>query len=149
VRKIVELSGLGWDAPCPWGPGTLGAALLMPTRLYVKPALAAIRAGGVRGFAHITGGGLTENVPRVLGEGQEAQIDLGAWSLPPVFKWLAAQGGMAQDEMLKTFNAGIGMVVVADPQAEAAVMDALEDQAPVRIGQVTAGDGVSYSGTLA
>ncbi|MEO0939809.1 MAG: phosphoribosylformylglycinamidine cyclo-ligase [Pseudomonadota bacterium] len=149
VRRIVEVSGLGWDAPCPWGDGTLGADLLTPTRLYVKPALAAIKAGGVRGFAHITGGGLTENVPRVLNEGQGAEIDLGAWALPPVYTWLAAQGGLTQAELLKTFNAGIGMVVVVAPQAEADVMDALASAAPLRIGTVTEGAGVRYTGTLA
>src|SRR5690554_1205430 len=89
VRRIVERAGLGWDAPAPFANGTLGAALLAPTRLYVRPALAAIRAGGVHALAHITGGGLTENLPRVLPEGMGAEIDLGAWRLPPVFDWLA------------------------------------------------------------
>src|SRR6056297_2388650 len=104
VRKLVEVSGLGWEADCPWGEGTLGAALLAPTRLYVKQALAAVRAGGVHALAHITGGGLTENLPRVLPEGLGAEVDLGAWELPEVFKWLAQTGGMAEAAMLKTFN---------------------------------------------
>src|SRR5690606_3298729 len=103
---IVEVSGLGWDAPCPFGGGTLGAALLVPTRLYVRPALAAVRAGGVHALAHITGGGLTENLPRVLPEGLGARIDLAAMPLPPVFSWLRATGGVAEAEMLKTFNCG-------------------------------------------
>ncbi|WP_439139761.1 phosphoribosylformylglycinamidine cyclo-ligase [Roseicyclus sp.] len=151
VRRVVERSGLAWDAPAPFAQGSLGAALLAPTRLYVKPALAAIRAGGVHGLAHITGGGLTENLPRVLPEGLGAEIDLGAWSLPPVFKWLAAEGGLAQAEMLKTFNAGIGMVLVVD----AARADALEAELAAagervhRLGHVVPGAGVSYRGALA
>ena len=88
VRKVVELSNLGWDADCPFGEGTLGEALLAPTRLYVTQTLKAIRAGGVHALAHITGGGLTENLPRVLPEGLGATIDLSAWELPPVFRWL-------------------------------------------------------------
>ncbi|MEL6449968.1 MAG: phosphoribosylformylglycinamidine cyclo-ligase [Pseudomonadota bacterium] len=150
VRRIVEASGLGWGDACPWAEGTLGAALLTPTRLYVKAALAAIAAGGVHGFAHITGGGLTENTPRVLPDGLSAQIDLGAWALPPVFQWLAQQGGMDSAEMLKTFNAGIGMVVVVAPEAEADVRAALiaEGQSVTTIGRVTPGDGVVYKGQL-
>lgn len=150
VRKIVEMSGLSWDDACPWGEGTLGSALLAPTRLYVKAALAAIRAGGVHGFAHITGGGLTENLPRVLPDGLGATVDLSAWSLPPVFQWLATQGGMAESELLKTFNSGLGMVVVVAPQAEAEVTSALqaEGQTVTRIGAVEAGQGVSYVGAL-
>jgi len=150
VRRIVETSGLGWDDACPWGEGTLGAALLTPTRLYVKAALAAIAAGGVHGFAHITGGGLTENLPRVMPEGLGADVDLAAWTLPPVFDWLMAQGGMEEAEMLKTFNAGIGMVVVASAGSEADVTAALEAEGQIvtRIGTVTAGDGVRYAGAL-
>lgn len=150
VRRIVDASGLGWDDACPWGEGTLGAALLTPTRLYVKAALAAIGAGGVHGFAHITGGGLTENLPRVFPEGVGADVDLNAWELPPVFKWLMAQGGMAEAEMLKTFNSGIGMVVVVSAEAEADVTAALvgEGQIVTRIGSVTNGEGVRYAGAL-
>ncbi|WP_415922772.1 phosphoribosylformylglycinamidine cyclo-ligase [Tateyamaria sp. SN6-1] len=151
VRRVVEASGLDWDAPCPWGGAdTLGGALLTPTRFYVKAALAAIAAGGVHGFAHITGGGLTENLPRVLPDGMAATIDLNAWALPPVFAWLAAQGGITQDELLKTFNAGIGMTVIVAPDAAAAVKAALnaDGQSVMRIGTVTEGQGVSYTGQL-
>ncbi|MEL6564041.1 MAG: phosphoribosylformylglycinamidine cyclo-ligase [Pseudomonadota bacterium] len=150
VRRVVEASGLGWDADCPFGAGTLGAALLTPTRLYVKAALAAIAAGGVHGFAHITGGGLTENLPRVLPDGLGAEVDLNSWTLPPVFGWLATQGGIAEAEMLKTFNAGIGMTVIVAPEAEEVVTAALEaeGQTVMRIGTVTTGQGVSYSGQL-
>ena len=150
VRKLVELSGLGWDAPSPFGGETLGAELLAPTRLYVKSCLAAIAAGGVHGFAHITGGGLTENIPRVLGEGQGVHIDLDSWTLPPVFKWLAAQGGISNDEMLKTYNCGIGMVIVADAQSADAVAEALAalGETVIRLGQVTDAPDVVYSGAL-
>jgi phosphoribosylformylglycinamidine cyclo-ligase len=151
VRRVVERSGLAWDAPAPFTQGSLGAALLAPTRLYVKPALAAIRTGGVHGLAHITGGGLTENLPRVLPEGLGAQIDLGAWSLPPVFTWLAAEGGLAQAEMLKTFNAGIGMVlVVAADRADALAAElAAAGESVHHLGHVVPGAGVSYTGVLA
>jgi phosphoribosylformylglycinamidine cyclo-ligase len=151
VRKVVERSGLDWDAAAPFGGGALGAALLAPTRLYVAPALAAIRAGGVHGLAHITGGGLTENMPRVLPEGLGARVDLASWSLPPVFRWLAEEGGLAEAELLKTFNAGIGMVlVVAAERADAlAELLAAEGERVVRLGAVEAGQGVRYTGTLA
>ncbi|MEL6466296.1 MAG: phosphoribosylformylglycinamidine cyclo-ligase [Pseudomonadota bacterium] len=150
VRKIVERSGLAWDDACPWSSGSLGAALLTPTRLYVKAALAAIKAGEVHGLAHITGGGLTENVPRVLPEGLGVSIDLDAWDLAPVFQWLATQGGMDTEEMLKTFNAGIGMVLVVAPGSVADVTAALdaEGQTVTRIGVVDAGQGVRYTGAL-
>ncbi|MCB2115402.1 MAG: phosphoribosylformylglycinamidine cyclo-ligase [Rhodobacteraceae bacterium] len=150
VRKVVEISGLGWDAASPFGAGTLGAALLAPTRLYVKPALAAIRAGGVHALAHITGGGLTENLPRVLPEGLGAEIDLGAWALPPVFRWLAETAGMAEAELLKTFNSGIGMIVVAakDRVADLTLALQAEGETVTRIGVVTKGQGVAYRGRL-
>jgi phosphoribosylformylglycinamidine cyclo-ligase len=150
VRKLVEVSGLGWDAPCPFAEGTLGAALLAPTRLYVRQALAAIRAGGVHALAHITGGGLTENLPRVLPEGLGAQIDLSSWSLPPVFRWLSQQGGFSEAELLKTFNSGIGMIAVVAPdraEALAALLKA-EGETVCTLGQVTRGEGVSYSGQI-
>ena len=150
VRRIVDLAGLSWDDPSPFGGGTLGEALLAPTRLYVRPLLAAIRAGGVHGMAHITGGGLTENLPRVLPEGLGAEVSLEAWSLPPVFAWLAEVGGIVASEMLKTFNAGIGMVVVVDASKAEAIEAVLtaEGETVVRLGHVAAGEGVIYSGVL-
>jgi phosphoribosylformylglycinamidine cyclo-ligase len=151
VRKIVERTGLGWDAPAPFADEILGAALLAPTRLYVKPALAAVRAGGVHALAHITGGGLTENLPRVLPEGMGAEIDLGAWTLPPVFRWLAAEGGIAEAEMLKTFNAGIGMVLVvaADQAGTLAALLTDAGESVHHLGHVAPGAGIRYSGVLA
>jgi phosphoribosylformylglycinamidine cyclo-ligase len=151
VRKLVEISGLGWDADCPWSDGTLGAALLTPTRLYVKQALAAVQAGGVHGLAHVTGGGLTENLPRVLPDDLGADVDLSAWELPPVFKWLQSTGGMAEDEMLKTFNCGIGMILVvrADRETDLVTLLEAEGETVTRLGTVTKGEGVRYSGALA
>ncbi len=151
VRRIVERTGLGWDAPAPFAQASLGQALLTPTRLYVKPALAAIGLGGVHALAHITGGGLTENLPRVLPEGLGAEIDLGSWALSPVFKWLMAEGGLAQAEMLKTFNSGIGMVLVVAADHANVVAQALEEagESVHRLGHVSEGAGIRYSGTLA
>lgn len=150
VRKVVELAGLGWDAASPFSDGTLGEALLTPTRLYVRQVLAAVRAGGVHALAHVTGGGLTENPPRVLPEGLACEIDLATWQLPPVFRWLAETAGMVEAELLKTFNCGIGMIaVVAEDRAEALseVLRA-EGETVTRIGRVIAGEGVVYRGRL-
>ncbi len=150
VRRVVEHSGLSWDAASPFGEGTLGQALLTPTRLYVKQSLAAIRSGGVRALAHITGGGLTENIPRVLPDGLGISIDLDAWDLPPVFKWLASEGGIAEPEMLKTFNSGIGMVlVVAKDEAERLTSLLTEaGETVAQLGHVTKEAGVAYRGNL-
>jgi phosphoribosylformylglycinamidine cyclo-ligase len=150
VRKLVGISGLGWDDPCPWQDGPLGAALLAPTRLYVKQALAAVNSAGVHALAHITGGGITENIPRVLPEGLAAEIDLNALTLQPVFSWLATTGGMEEAELLKTFNCGIGMVLVV-AEAEADRISALltdTGETVIRLGQIGRGDGVIYSGSL-
>ncbi len=150
VRKVVELSGLGWDAPSPFSEGTLGQALLTPTRLYVKQALAAVRAGGVHGLAHITGGGLTENPPRVLPDGLACEIVLGAWQLPPVFRWLASTANMSEPELLKTFNCGIGMILVVAEDRADALTDLLkaEGETVTRLGTVVEGQGVVYKGRL-
>jgi phosphoribosylformylglycinamidine cyclo-ligase len=152
IRRIVANSGLGWDAPCPFADTSLGAALLTPTRIYVKPVLAAIRAGGVRAIAHITGGGLTENLPRVLDGNTVAMVDLDAWPLPPVFQWLTSQGGLAEAEALKTFNCGIGLVLVAEFEAAKTITATLTQAGEhvVRIGELTEGAGpaIQYRGTL-
>ena len=116
VRRIVERSGLAWTDPAPFAPGRdLADALLEPTRIYVKSTLAAIHAGTIKALAHITGGGLTENVPRVLPDTVVAQFDATSWDLPPVFQWLAKIGGVSPSEMARTFNCGIGMVAVVAP----------------------------------
>ncbi|MCB1405731.1 MAG: phosphoribosylformylglycinamidine cyclo-ligase, partial [Rhodobacteraceae bacterium] len=150
VRKVVEKAGLDWSDPSPFSEGTVGEALLSPTRLYVKQALAAVRAGGVHALAHITGGGLTENLPRVLPEGLGAEIDLTSWTLPPVFAWLARTADLSQAELLKTFNSGIGMIVVVAPDRAAAIAALLAEQGETvsRLGTVTAGAGVRYSGSI-
>jgi phosphoribosylformylglycinamidine cyclo-ligase len=150
VRKMVDLSGLQWDAPSPFSQGTLGAALLAPTRLYVRQALAAIRAGGVHGLAHITGGGLTENPPRVLPERLACEIDLSAWALPPVFRWLAGTANMAEPELLKTFNCGIGMILVVAEDRADALTTLLRDEGEsvTRLGRIIEGQGVCYRGRL-
>jgi len=150
VRKVVEMSGLGWDAASPFSEGSLGAALLVPTRLYVKPALAAIRAGGVHGVAHITGGGLTENPPRLLPEGLACQIDLGAWRLPPVFQWLAKTASMSEADLLKTFNCGIGLVLcVSEDRADGiAALLAEMGETVVTLGRIVPGEGTLYQGHL-
>jgi phosphoribosylformylglycinamidine cyclo-ligase len=154
VRRVVEQSGLGYDAPAPFAPGQkLGEALLTPTRLYVKSALAAIRTGGVKGLAHITGGGFTENTPRALPAGLEAEIDLGLWTPPPVFGWLARSVGIAEAEMLRTFNCGIGLIAVAGEKSSGRVIDAFQENGDkaVRLGTLVHGEGeakVRYRGVL-
>jgi phosphoribosylformylglycinamidine cyclo-ligase len=145
VRKIVEVSGLGWDAPAPFAPVmTLGGALLTPTRLYVKSCLRAIReTGAVKALAHITGGGFTDNIPRVLPNGLGVRIDLAELKMLPVFKWLAAQGGIAEREMLRTFNCGVGMVAIVKAEAAQRVTDVLmsSGETVMPLGQVIAADG--------
>ena len=116
IRKIVEISEADLQSKAPFDQTTtLAEALLASTRIYVKPLLAAINGSdGVKALAHITGGGMSENIPRVIPEGFAALIDLGRIALPPVFNWLSQTGRIAEDEMLRTFNCGIGMIVVAD-----------------------------------
>ena len=157
VRRIVALTGLAWDAEAPFAPGrTLAQALLVPTRLYVKPLLAALKAtDGIKALAHITGGGFPDNIPRVLPEGLGVSLDLAAIPVPPVFGWLAKTGNVAEREMLRTFNCGVGMIVVAEAARAAEVEAALTaaGESPVRMGEVVAFSGeqerVAYRGHLA
>lgn len=142
VRKVVERSGLPWDAPAPFAPSmTLAAGLLTPTRLYVTSCLAAIRTtGAIKGLAHITGGGYPDNIPRVLPRHLGARIDLSKIAVLPVFKWLAKTGAIAESEMLRTFNCGIGMIAIVKPEAAASVIGLFEahgDRA-MEIGRVVA-----------
>ncbi len=150
VRKVAEAAGLGWEAPSPFGEGSLGAALLEPTRIYVRPALEALATGALRGLAHVTGGGLTENVPRVLPDGLGAEIDLDVWALPPVFDWLRRSAGIGDAEMLRTFNCGIGLVAVvaAGRAGELTRLFAAAGETPRLIGHVVPGAGVRYTGNL-
>jgi len=117
VRKVVEKSKLAWSASAPFAPDrTLGEAMLTPTRIYVKSCLSAIRTThAVKGLAHITGGGFPDNIPRVLPDGLGARIDLTKVDVPPVFRWLAREGGIAQNELLRTFNCGVGMIAIVAP----------------------------------
>jgi phosphoribosylformylglycinamidine cyclo-ligase len=128
VRKIVEQSGLGWTEPCPFeSRKSMGEALLTPTRIYVKSVLAAVKSGGVKALAHITGGGLVNNVPRVLPDTLQADIDGGSWKLPTAFGWLMKTGGVPLDDMIRTFNCGIGMIAVVAPDAETRITQVLKD----------------------
>ncbi len=141
VRRIVEGAGAGWDTAAPFtGGATLGEALLAPTRIYVGALLALHRAGLMKAAAHITGGGLPGNLPRVLPAGTVAMLDGGAWKLPPVFGWLARTGGVLPSEMLRVFNCGIGMAVVtADPAAARAVLEEAGETV-FTIGRIEAAD---------
>ena len=146
VRRLVADAMLAWDAPAPFDAARpLADALLEPTRIYVKPVLRAIReTGAVKALAHITGGGLSENLPRVLPDGIAAHVDLSAWKAPAVFGWLKEAGALDAAEMLRTFNCGIGMVTVVARDAAEAVARVLETagEAPIRIGELEPGRGV-------
>ena len=141
VRRVVEQSGLAWNAPAPFAAGqTLGEALMTPTRLYVQQVLALHRAGLLHAAAHITGGGLPGNLPRVLPAGLDAVIDT-AWSIPPVFRWLAGTGAIAPAEMLSVLNCGIGMVLVVPDEAAAVVALRELGETPVKLGHVARSGG--------
>ncbi|MEP3654692.1 MAG: phosphoribosylformylglycinamidine cyclo-ligase [Litorimonas sp.] len=127
IRKIVERSGLDWDAPAPFADAPLAESLLTPTRLYIKSLLPLIRSGLVSGLAHITGGGLTDNTPRMLPDGLVPEFDFNAWERPAVFKWLQETGGVTEDEMRRAFNCGIGMVLCVKPDDMPAVLNSLEE----------------------
>ncbi|MGC1561044.1 MAG: phosphoribosylformylglycinamidine cyclo-ligase [Bradyrhizobium sp.] len=155
VRRIVESSRIGFDAQAPFSPVmTLAGALLAPTRLYVRSCLRAIRqTGAVKALAHITGGGFTDNIPRVLPRHLGVAIDLARLPVLPVFKWLAERGNIAEDELLRTFNCGIGMVAIVEPEAVKAVSEVLADagESVTPLGKVIAAEGehrVVYNGHL-
>src|SRR4051794_263506 len=139
VRRIIEKADLSYEDDAPFQPGTkLGTALLTPTRIYVKPVLTAVRAGTVKALAHITGGGLTDNIPRVLPEGLGVALDATAWPLLPVFRWMAESAALSDDDLARTFNCGIGMVViVASEKADEAQRILTEaGESVYRIGEV-------------
>jgi phosphoribosylformylglycinamidine cyclo-ligase len=156
VRKVVSRSGLGWDAPAPFmAATTLGAALIEPTRIYVRSVLAALReTGAVKALAHVTGGGFVDNIPRVLPDGTSARVDLSAIPVPPVFGWLSRTAGIPQAEMVRTFNCGVGMVVVvaeADTDRVSAVL-AREGETVIPLGRLVAdpdGPRTLFDGALA
>jgi phosphoribosylformylglycinamidine cyclo-ligase len=141
VRRIVRASGLDWQAPAPFAAGErLGRALMIPTRIYVASVLKLHRAGLLKAAAHITGGGLPGNLPRVLPNKTEAHLEP-TWPVPPIFAWLARAGAVAPAEMLRVFNCGIGMVlVVADAAAATALLEA-EGETVFRLGRIVASEG--------
>ncbi|MGP8233364.1 MAG: phosphoribosylformylglycinamidine cyclo-ligase [Methylovirgula sp.] len=156
VRRIVTDAGLALEGPAPFASQiSLAEALLTPTRIYVRQILQALRAGApIKALAHITGGGFPDNLPRVLPQGLGIQLDLAAIPVPPVFRWLAAEGPVAEAEMLRTFNCGIGLAVIAAADAADGVAAALRatGEEPVRIGEVVAaatGPRVTTTGRLA
>jgi phosphoribosylformylglycinamidine cyclo-ligase len=154
VRKILEAENLPLDARAPFANESLASALLTPTRLYVRSALAAIATGGVKGLAHITGSGLPGNVPRTLPNGLDAAIDLSSWRLPPVFAWLKQTANLTEAELLSTFNCGIGLVAVASGDYADAVIAAFRNsgERAFVIGSLAESDGresqVRFSGRL-
>jgi phosphoribosylformylglycinamidine cyclo-ligase len=155
VRRVVARVGLGWDAHAPFDPArSLGEALLTPTRIYVRSCLAALReTKAIKALAHITGGGFPDNIPRVLPKGLGAAIDLAWVPVAPVFRWLAATGSIAEMEMLRTFNCGVGMIAVVEPVRAEAVTAVLtrEGETVVRLGEVVAMQGearVAFAGHL-
>lgn len=141
IRKILQQSGQSVDQP--FEQTTLGLALLAPTKIYVKSILKLLESVEISAISHITGGGLTENLPRVLPDGTNAEIDLQSWSLPPVFQWLQAEGAIEQQEMLRTFNCGIGMIVAVDPADADQARSILEDcgETVITLGQVINAEG--------
>jgi phosphoribosylformylglycinamidine cyclo-ligase len=155
VRRIASDAGLTWDKPAPFDPSrSLGEALLTPTRLYVRSCLATIRqTKAVKALAHITGGGFTDNIPRVLPKHLAVSVDISRIPILPVFKWLAASGKIGENEMLRTFNCGVGMVAVVDPPGAKAVRDcfAANGETVVELGEVVAakdGAQIAFRGQL-
>lgn len=144
VRKIVDQSAFDWSDRLDFTEGNLGETFLTPTQIYVKPVLGALKAGlEIHGMAHITGGGLPENLPRCLGKGQSIQINPKSWSIPPIFQWLANTGAVSSTAMFNTFNMGIGFVLLVPPnQAEQTISwFAAQDIAAYAIGEVITGLG--------
>jgi len=146
VRRIVAGTNLTLASPAPFAAGqSVAEALLAPTRIYVKSVLAAHRAGMIKAAAHITGGGLPGNLPRVLPDGMVAALDAQAWTPPPVFAWLARIGNVTAGEMLRVFNCGIGMVLVVAPDHAADATALLEQHGETvhRIGVLEAAEGAA------
>jgi phosphoribosylamine--glycine ligase/phosphoribosylglycinamide formyltransferase/phosphoribosylformylglycinamidine cyclo-ligase/phosphoribosylamine--glycine ligase/phosphoribosylformylglycinamidine cyclo-ligase len=152
VRKLIEKEGLSYGSPCPWDTNieTVGDSLLTPTKIYVKACLPLIKKGLVKGMAHITGGGLLENLPRTLPKGIGAEVTFHP-SLPPVFSWMRTASGLDDTEMLRTFNCGIGMILVVDKsnveEAKKMLVDAGEDSV-FEMGSLVEGSGVKMMTAL-
>ncbi|KAL6227890.1 hypothetical protein ACLB2K_001845 [Fragaria x ananassa] len=142
VRRVLAHSGLSLKDQLPGKSVTLGEALMAPTVIYVKQVLNIISKGGVKGIAHITGGGFTDNIPRVFPKGLGAVIYNGSWEIPAVFKWIQEAGRIEDAEMRRTFNMGIGMVLVVSREASRRILE--DDNGAYCIGEVVTGEGVSY-----
>jgi len=126
IRRVVQRAGIDWRAPCPFAPEeSLAAALMAPTRIYVESVLPIVKKAMVKGAAHITGGGLIENPPRAVAPGLRPVLDWSAWTLPPVFEWLQSVGGVADFELRRTFNCGVGFILIVSPQQVAPVLEGL------------------------
>jgi phosphoribosylformylglycinamidine cyclo-ligase len=146
IRQVMRQHGLFLADPAPFAPSeTLASALLVPTRIYVRSLLDLLGQDVIKAIAHVTGGGLIENVPRVLPAGVIARIDPGSWRAPPVFRWLHEAGQVAPEEMLRVFNCGIGMVLVVDPPSADAVMRHVKEQGDTvyRLGELAPGEGAA------
>ncbi len=138
VRHVMAQHEISYDSPAPFSKNqTISEVLLTPTMLYVRPLLPLLKAKMIKGLAHITGGGLLENIPRILPDGLMVEIQKNAWNMPPVFTWLQELGNLTQDDMHRTFNCGIGMVIICDPSQKENLMTLLKDTAVFEIGRVT------------
>lgn len=150
VRKVIDHAGLNYSSTCPWDSSlSIGQAVLVPTRIYIRQLLPSIKAGLLKGLSHITGGGFTENIPRVLPKTVGVDIDLAQLDMPPIFRWTMAAGRIAPEEMLRTFNCGIGMVIVVSPEEADKAVDLLEKSGEAkvyRMGAVSNTPGVHYTG---
>ena len=152
VRHLIEKNSLSYQDAAPFdSTQKLGEALLTPTKLYVKACMPLIKAGLVKAMAHITGGGITENLPRVLGDDVSAEVDLSSYELPPVFQWMSKAGNIHQEELIRTFNCGIGMVLVVDADKAQEVLSklVLHGENPVKLGKLVRREKypVHYKGT--
>ena len=144
IRKIIERNQIALDSP--FDGKTLGETLLAPTRIYVKSLLSLMKQVDIHALAHITGGGITENLPRVIPENLNAQIDLKAWQFPAIFDWLQSNGNVSQEDMLLTFNCGVGMVICVAPEDESNVLNLLNElgETAFVMGEIVAGEGKAH-----
>ena len=152
VRKVVSHAGLTFSSPCPWKSDvSLGRVLLEPTQIYIPQVLPLAKAGLLKGMSHITGGGFIENIPRVLPKGLGCYIDVATWEFPPVFRWLLKTGNIEPLEMARTFNNGIGLVLIVDASNVGGVLKAINRTSPdvaYRIGEVITASGVEMRNVL-
>ncbi|KAI5061275.1 hypothetical protein GOP47_0023780 [Adiantum capillus-veneris] len=146
VRRVLSDSGVSLSSLLPDSDSTIsiGEALMAPTVIYVKQVLQLVDAGKVKGLAHITGGGFTDNIPRIFPKGLGASVNVGSWEVPAIFRWLKEMGVVNDAEMRRTFNMGIGMVIVASPEAAEDILANKGDKTIYKIGRVVKGDGVAY-----